>query len=187
MAWVIDPAHTTVGFKARHMGLSTVRGHFGKFDGAIELDPNDITTARGRVEVDLASVNTNNEQRDAHLRSPDFFDIERFPEMTFAVDSVVRDGEGYKVRGDLTIKDVTKPVEFDLQYTGEGIDPYGNRRIGGSLTGTIKRSDWGLTWNVALETGGWLVSDKITIEIEGQLAESREAADEQAEAEAVAS
>ncbi len=187
MAWVIDPAHTTVGFKARHMGLSTVRGHFGKFDGEIELDPNDITTARGRIEVDLASVNTNNEQRDAHLRSPDFFDIERFPKMTFAVDSVVPDGEGYKVRGDLTIKDVTKPVEFDLQYAGEGIDPYGNRRIGGSVTGTIKRSDWGLTWNVALETGGWLVSDKITIEIEGQLTESREAADEQAEAEAVAS
>ena len=187
MAWVIDPAHTTVGFSARHMGLSTVRGRFNKFEGSLELDPKDISSARGRVEVDLASVETGNKDRDAHLRSPDFFDVERFPKMVFVPKSVSSSGDDtFKVVGDLTIKDVTREVELRYEHSGEGVDPYGNRKIGGTLTGTIKRSDWGLTWNVALETGGWLVSDKIKLEIDGQLAESKEAAEELANAEAVA-
>lgn len=186
MAWVLDPAHTTIGFSARHMGLSTVRGRFTSFTGSIELDPSDVTAAKGTVEVDMASIDTGNEQRDEHLRSPDFFDVERFPKMTFEVSSVTREGsEGdYRVVGDLTIKDITREVEFDFEYAGEGKDPYGNRRVGGSLTTTIKRTDWGLTWNVALETGGWLVSDKVRIEIEGQLTESEEAAEEAAEEQA---
>jgi polyisoprenoid-binding protein YceI len=188
MAWVIDPAHTSVGFSARHMGLSTVRGRFTRFGGSIELDPADITSATGRVEVDLTSVETGNKDRDAHLRSADFFDVERFPQMVFVPKSVTPSGEDtYKVVGDLTIKDVTREVELRYEHAGEGVDPYGNRKIGGTLTGSIKRSDWGLTWNVALETGGWLVSDKIKLEIDGQLAESKDAAEELADAEAVAS
>jgi polyisoprenoid-binding protein YceI len=168
------------------MGLSTVRGRFTSFTGSIQLDPADLTSARGAVEVDMGSIDTGDEKRDEHLRSADFFDVERFPKMTFTVGSVTRQGSAdtYRAAGNLTIKDVTRPVEFELDYAGEGKDPYGNRRVGGSMTTTIKRSDWGLTWNVALETGGWLVSDKIKIEIDGQLTESEEAVEEAAEEEA---
>ncbi|HWL64446.1 MAG TPA: YceI family protein [Actinomycetota bacterium] len=173
MAWQLDPAHTQVGFTARHMGLSKVRGRFTNFDGTIDLDPANPTSARGRVAIDLASIETGNADRDAHLRSPDFFDVDNHPKMVFDVKSLAPAGDDhYKVVGDLTIKGTTNQIELDLEYTGEGTDPYGNRKVGGSLSGTINRSDWGLTWNVALETGGWLVSDKIKIEIEGQLAEA---------------
>jgi polyisoprenoid-binding protein YceI len=183
MAWTIDTAHTTVGFNARHMGLAKVRGQFTRFEGQIEGDPSSIESARGRFDVDLASVDTGNADRDAHLRSADFFDVEKFPTMTFVSKSVARDGDVYKVAGDLTIKGITKEVELEYEHGGEGVDPYGNRKIGGTLSGTIKRSDWGLTWNVALETGGWLVSDKITIEIDLQVAESKEAIELEAKAE----
>ena len=185
MAWTIDPAHTTVGFSARHMGLSTVRGRFIRFNGTIDVDPNDLATAGGRIEVEMASVDTGEEQRDNHLRSPDFFDVERFPTMSYVVKSVTSKGaEHYEVVGDLTIKDVTREVMFDLEYAGEATDPYGNRRVGGSLTTTLKRSDWDLKWNVPLDTGGWLVSDSVQVEIEGQLTESRQAAEQEADAEA---
>ena len=185
MAWIIDPAHSTVGFSARHMGLAKVRGQFNRFTGEIEGDPKSIAEAKGRFEVDLASVDTGNHDRDAHLRSADFFEVERFPTMTFVSKSVTPAGDGtYKVTGDLTIKGITKPVELGYEHGGEGVDPYGNRKAGGTLTGTIKRSDWDLTWNVALETGGWLVSDKIQIEIDLQVAESREAIEQEAKAEA---
>lgn len=185
MAWTIDTAHTTVGFKARHMGLAKVRGKFDRFEGEIEGEPGRIEAARGRFEVDLASVDTGNDDRDAHLRSADFFDVEKHPKMTFVSKSIRGTGEGaYKVVGDLTIKGITKEVVLDYEHGGEGVDPYGNRKIGGTLTGTIKRSDWGLTWNVALETGGWLVSDGITIEIDLQVAESKEAVEVEAKAEA---
>lgn len=185
MAWKLDPAHTTIGFSVRHMGLSKVRGRFTSFSGSIDVDPSDLTTARGEVEIDTVSIDTGNADRDAHLRGPDFFDVESHPKMTFVAKSVTRGKaeDTYRVVGDLTIKGVTKEVELELEYAGEGVDPYGNRRVGGSLSGTIKRSDWGLTWNVALETGGWLVSDNIKIEIEGQLAESADAVQETAEAE----
>lgn len=183
MAWVIDPAHTTVGFSARHMGLSTVRGRFTSFAGAIDLDPQDASTARGSIEVDMDSVDTGNADRDTHLRSGDFFDIETYPRMTFVLKSVEPDGDDlYRVHGDLTIKDVTREVTLRYEHSGEGKDPWGNRRLGGTLSGTIKRSDWDLKWNVALESGGWLVSDKIKIEVDGQLTESAEATEETAEA-----
>ncbi len=175
MAWTIDSAHTTVGFTARHMGLSKVRGKFTRFDGKVEGDPNDVTTARARFEVEMASVDTGSPDRDAHLRSPDFFDVERFPKMVFESKSITPAGDGvYRVTGDLTIKDATHEVELRYEHAGDGTDPYGNRKIGGSLTGTIKRSDWGLKWNVPLDGGGWLVSDKIGIEIDVQVAEAPE-------------
>lgn len=184
MAWTVDPTHTTVGFVARHMGLSKVRGRFTGFRGEIDGDPNDVTSARALFEVDLASVDTGNADRDAHLKSADFFDVEKHPVMTFVSKSVRKDGDGYKVTGDLTIKDVTKEIELDYEHGGDLQDPFGNRKIGGTLTGTIKRTDWGLTWNVPLGDGGWLVSDKIVLEIDFQVAETKEAVAEEAKAEA---
>lgn len=184
MAWTIDPAHTTVGFSVRHMGLASVRGQFGKFRGQIELEPDDLSGAKGRIEIDVASIDTGEQRRDEHLRSADFFDAENSPTMTFEIESVTPKGDDrYRVVGDLTIRDVTREVELEYEHAGEGIDPYGNRKLGGSLTGTIKRSDWGLNWNVALEKGGWLVSDKIKLEIDGQLAETQEAVQEEVEKE----
>jgi polyisoprenoid-binding protein YceI len=184
MGWTFDPAHTTVGFSARYMGLTTVRGQFRKFEGTIELDPDDLTKTRGRVEVDMASVDTGDETRDGHLRSPDFFDVENHPKMVFEPTSVTRvDEDTFKVKGNLTIRGTTREVEFDYEHSGEGRDAYGKRKLGGRLTGTIKRSDWGLKWNVALEAGGWLVSDKITIEIDGQVAESEQAVEDEAKLE----
>jgi polyisoprenoid-binding protein YceI len=184
MAWTIDTAHTTVGFVARHMGLSKVRGQFTKFDGSIEGDPNDITTAKARFEVEMTSVDSGSPDRDGHLKSADFFDVEKFPTMTFESKKIERSGDDtYRVTGDLTIKGAAKPVELTYEHGGDTVDPFGNRKIGGTLTGTIKRSDWGLTWNVALETGGWLVSDKITIEIDFQVAESKEAVEQEPELE----
>lgn len=184
MGWTFDPAHTTIGFSARYMGLTTVRGQFEKFEGTIELDPDDLTKTRGQVEVDMASVNTNDETRDGHLRSPDFFDVENHPKMVFEPTSVTKvDEDTYKVKGNLTIRGETREVEFDYEHSGEGKDAYGKKKLGGRLTGTIKRSDWGLKWNVALEAGGWLVSDKINIEIDGQVAESEQAVEDEAKLE----
>jgi polyisoprenoid-binding protein YceI len=187
MAWTIDTAHTTVGFKARHMGLSKVSGQFTSSRGEIEGDPSDLTSARARFEVDLASVDTGNPDRDAHLRSADFFDVENHPTMTFVSKSITRDGDVYKVFGDLTIKGVTREVELTYEHGGDLKDPFGNRKLGGTLSGTIKRSDWGLTWNVPLDSGGWLVSDNVAIEIDLQVAESQEAVEEEAAVEAEAS
>lgn len=185
MRWSLDKAHTTVGFSARHMGLSTVRGRFTDFDGTIEGDPGDITSATARVEVDMGSVETGQEQRDQHLRTSDFFDVENFPKMIFVSKRITPKGhDAYSVVGDLTIKDVTHEVELDYDHAGEGVDPYGNRKVGGTLTGVIKRSDWGLKWNVALETGGWLVSDKVKLEIDFQVTEDPKAAEREATAEA---
>jgi len=184
MAWTIDSGHTTVGFVARHLGLSKVRGQFTSFRGEIEGDPKDITSAQGRFEVDMASVDTGNADRDAHLKSADFFDVEKYPTMTFVSTSIAPDGGDYKVTGDLKIKDVTKPVELTYEHGGDLQDPFGNRKVGGTLSGTVKRTDWGLTWNVPLDGGGWLVSEKIVLEIDLQLAESTEAADQEAKAEA---
>lgn len=184
MAWTVDTAHTTVGFVARHMGLSKVRGQFTSFRGEIDGDPNDVTTARARFEVDLASVDTGNADRDAHLKSADFFDVEKYPVMTFVSKSVRKDGDDYKVTGDLTIKDTTKEIELDYEHGGDLTDPFGNRKIGGTLSGTIKRTDWGLSWNVPLDSGGWLVSEKIALEIDFQVAETKEAVAEEAKAEA---
>ena len=185
MAWKIDGAHSTVEFTARHMGLSKVRGRFTKFEGAIEGDPTDIASARARFEVDLASVDTGNTDRDTHLRSADFFDVEKFPKMVFQSKSIspARDGT-YRVTGDLTIKDITHEAELRYEHGGEGVDPYGNKKVGGNLSGTLNRSDWGLKWNVPLDGGGWLVSDKIGLEIELQVAETAEAVAAEARAEA---
>ncbi|MFP5297812.1 MAG: YceI family protein, partial [Actinomycetota bacterium] len=153
------------------------------FQGKVEGDPKDITEARGSVEIDVASIDTGNVDRDGHLKSADFFDVERYPKIVFATKEIRKQGDGFKVVGELTIKGITKEVELDYEHGGEGVDPFGNRKIGGTLTGTVNRRDWGLNWNVPLDTGGMLVSEKIKLEIDFQLAENQEAVEQEAEAE----
>ena len=184
MAWNIDSAHTSVGFVARHMGLSKVRGQFTSFRGEVEGDPGDLTTAQGWFEVDMDSIDSGNADRDAHLKSADFFDVEKYPTLKFVSKRIEGSGDRYEVTGDLTIKDVTKEVTLDYEHGGDVQDPFGNRKIGGSLTGTVKRSEWGLTWNVPLDSGGWLVSDNVKLEIDLQVAESKDAVQDEAKAEA---
>ncbi|MEO8898192.1 MAG: YceI family protein [Candidatus Dormibacter sp.] len=185
MGWSLDPHHTHVGFSAKHLGVATVRGRFAKVDAELALDdPEDPTTGRGSVTIDAASINTGNEQREAHLRSADFLDVETYPTITFTVKRVERSGDDYEVIGDLIIKGVTKEVTLAYEHNGAVVDPYGNTKVGGTLTGTINRSDWGLKWNVPLGQGGWLVSEKVTIEIDGELAQDKADAVESAQAEA---
>ena len=184
MAWTIDSAHTTVGFSVRHLGLSRVRGQFTRFNGQVDLDGADLTTARGRVEIDVASIDTGNADRDQHLRSADFFDVENHPTMVFQLKRVEPDRDDrFRVTGDLTIRGVTHEVQLDYEHSGTQQDPWGNRKLGGELRGQINRFDWNLNWNVALEAGGVLVGDKVNIEVDGQLAESKEAIQEEAAAE----
>lgn len=177
MAWTLDPHHTAVSFSAKHMGVSTVRGRFNKVDAEIELDDaNDPTTAHGAVVVDAASVDTGNEGRDNHLRNADFFDVERYPQIRFALKRIEKLGDDkYNVIGDLTIHGVTREIALDYEHNGAVIDPRGNLRVGGSLTGTINRTDWGLAWNVPLGGGGLLVSEKVKLQIDGELTKSQEA------------
>ncbi len=184
MSWTLDPHHTTVGFSAKHLGVATVRGHFSKVDAEVELDnPEDPTTGRGTVTIDAASITTSNEQRDGHLRSADFLDVEKYPTITFALKSVERAGSDYRVVGDLTIKDITEEIALDYEHSGAVVDPYGNTKVGGTLTGTFDRTRWGLKWNVPLSGGGLLVSEKIKLEIDGELGQDREAVAESAQAE----
>jgi polyisoprenoid-binding protein YceI len=184
MTWALDPHHTSVGFSAKHLGVATVRGRFTAVSGEIDVnDPTDPTTASGTITVDAASIDTGNEQRDAHLRSADFLEADKYPTITFTVTRVEKSGDDYTVDGDLTIKDVTKPVSLTYEHGGVVTDPYGNTKVGGTLTGTINRNDWGLTWNVPLGGGGLLVGDKIKLEIDGEIAETKQAAEESAKAE----
>lgn len=171
--WNLDKAHSSVDFSVRHMMIANVKGTFNEFDAVIEADPKDLTTAKIEFTVDTASVDTRNEDRDAHLRSADFFDSENHPKMTFKATSIekVDDGE-YKVTGDLTIRGTTKQQTFDVTYEGSGKDPWGNEKAGFTVTGVINRSDFGLTWNAALEAGGVLVGDKVKISLDVQAAKA---------------
>ena len=165
--YAIDPAHSRIGFVARHAMVTKVRGSFNEFDGTAYLDAEDPSRSHLRLTIKAASIDTRNPDRDAHLRSNDFFDMERYPEITFvstAVDQV--DAENYRVTGDLTIRGVTKPITFDVEYTGASVDPYQNQRIGLEGRAIVNRKDWGINWNAALEAGGVLVSEKVTLEFE---------------------
>jgi polyisoprenoid-binding protein YceI len=187
MPWSLDPHHTSVTFSAKHLGVATVRGSFGQVTADLELDdPNDPTTGRGTVTIQAASITTGSEQRDGHLKSADFLDVEHFTEIVFTLKSIKRDGDNYKVTGDLTIKGVTKEITLDYEHSGSVVDPFGNTKVGGTLTGTINRSDWGLTWNVPLGGGGFLVSEKVKLEIDGELTLEKPAEAEPAAAEAAA-
>jgi polyisoprenoid-binding protein YceI len=167
MAWTVDPSHSSVNFSARHLMISTVRGRFTKFGGTLVLNEQSHEQSSAEGWVDIASVDTHDANRDGHLRSPDFFDFEKFPQMTFKSTRIVDEGEGqYKVTGNLTIKDVTREVTFKVTDEGKGKDPWGGTRWGFTAETTINRKDFGLNWNVALETGGWLVSDNIKLNID---------------------
>jgi polyisoprenoid-binding protein YceI len=162
--WTVDPAHTEVGFVARHLMVSKVRGKFTEFEGTVKIG-DDITDSQVTAVVQLASVDTGSADRDAHLRSADFFDVENNPTMSFTSTEVTED----TLKGDLTIKGITKPVEFELDFNGLATDPWGNTKAGFEAEAEINRKDWGLEWNVALEGGGVLVSDKIKITLDVQL------------------
>lgn len=165
--WAFDPAHTSVEFKAKHMMVSTVRGKFAGVTGTIIEYPSNLANSTVEVEIDAASLDSHNEQRDAHLRSADFLDVENFPVIVFKSTKIaVLSNDELTVTGDLTIRDVTRPITLDARINGRGRSPWGSEVAGVSLTGSLNRKDFGLNWNVALETGGVLVSDKVSIDIE---------------------
>jgi polyisoprenoid-binding protein YceI len=170
MAWVIDQGHSEIAFSAKHLMISTVRGRFNSYTGTVEADESNPTAAKVDVQIDASSLVTGDEKRDGHLRSPDFFDVEQFPYITFKSTRVEQiDASHGKLYGDLTVRDVTKPVVLDFEYAGQAKTPWGTTSAGFNATTKINRKDWNLNWNVALETGGWLVGDQITISIELEL------------------
>mgnify|MGYP001231150350 CR=1 FL=1 len=177
MSWQIDYAHSHIYFTARHMMISKVRGRFEKWEGSIAFNEEKPEETAVHVTVDVASVNTREQQRDDHLRSPDFFNAAEFPTMTFKSTRVERTGEDTaKLVGDLTIRGVTKEIVLDVEYAGQAKSPWGTFSAGFSASGSLNRKDWGLTWNQALETGGMLVGDKISIEVELELVKQPETA-----------
>lgn len=171
--WAFDEAHTKVGFVARHLMVSKVRGHFESFDSSVEV-AEDLDESRIEVALDAASITTGSNDRDQHLRSADFLDVENHPKLIFRSTDIRQDGETWKVTGDLTIRGETRPITFDVTYEGAATDPWGNEHIGFSAYTTMTREDWGLTWNAQLEGGGWLVSKDVELEIEGQLVRPQE-------------
>ncbi len=164
--YTIDPSHTRLGFSARHAMVTTVRGTFGDFEGTAHVDTETPGSSSVRLTIRTASIATGSADRDGHLRSADFFDVETYPEITFVSTSVERDGTDWAVTGDLTIKGTTRSLTIPFEENGTAQDPFGNVRIGFEGAATINRKDWDLTWNAALETGGVLVSDKIRLELD---------------------
>jgi polyisoprenoid-binding protein YceI len=165
----IDPVHSSVHFSVRHLMVSNVRGEFSKLSGTIQADPANPTGSSVEATIDIDSINTRDAGRDAHLKGPDFFDIEKFPTMTFRSTSIVLEDGGAKVTGDLTLHGVTKPVILEVEGSTDEIkDPWGNQRIGLSATAKLSRKEFGLTWNAALETGGVMVGDEVKVTIDLQ-------------------
>lgn len=164
--WKIDATHSLIEFSVKHMMIATVKGRFGAMEGEIKADPADLTTAEFNVSVDMTSIDTREAQRDVHLKSADFFDVEKYPSMGFRSSRVTAKGDDeYTLVGDLTIHGVTKETAFDLTFEGQGKDPWGGERIGFSAKATVNRKDFGLVYNAALETGGVLVGEKVKIEV----------------------
>jgi polyisoprenoid-binding protein YceI len=177
MSWQLDKAHSSINFSVRHMMISTVRGRFEDFDGVFEVNEADPTQSKIEVQIQAASINTKEPQRDGHLKSPDFFDVEKYPTITFKSKRVEKvDDQHVRLVGDLTIKDVTKEVVLNVEYAGQAKSPWGTINAGFTAQTKISRKEWGLTWNVALETGGVLVGDEITISIELEIIKQAEAA-----------
>ncbi|MEO6528758.1 MAG: YceI family protein [Gemmatimonadaceae bacterium] len=167
--WTLDPSHSAVEFSARHMMITTVKGRFAELTGTIVADDQDFSRSEVDVTITVASIDTRSDQRDGHLRSADFLDVEHFPELTFRSTRI--DGaskESFRLTGDLTIRGTTRPITLDVTYEGAGQDPWGGTRMSFSAAGKIDRRDYGLTWNVGLEAGGILVSNEVKIQIEAQ-------------------
>jgi len=165
--YAIDSTHSSIGFVARHAMVTKVRGSFNEFEGSGYFDAENPAASSLQLTIQAASIDTRNADRDAHLKGNDFFDMETYPTITFASTAVESVGDAnYRVTGDLTIKGVTKPVTIDFEYTGTAVDPYNNTRIGLEGKTVVNRKDWGVNWNAALEAGGVLVSEKVTLEFE---------------------
>ena len=170
MPFQIDSSHSEIQFSARHMMVSKARGVFEKWSGTVALDPSHPANTTVDITIDAASINTKDAQRDGHLRSPDFLDVEKYPSLHFKSTKVEVTGDSSaRLFGDLTIRDVTKPVVLDVEYQGNAKSPWGTTSYGFSAQTKFNREDWGLTWNAALETGGWLVGKEISIDIEIEL------------------
>lgn len=162
--YTIDPAHSSIGFTVRHAMVTNVRGSFTEHEGTLHLDGTDPARSTAAIDVTIASVDTGIADRDGHLRSGDFFDAEAFPLMTFrSTAAAALGGDTYRITGDLTIKDVTRPLSIDLEFNGSATDVYGSERVGFEGSAEILRSDWGLSWNAALEAGGVMVSDRVKL------------------------
>ncbi|MFF4350782.1 YceI family protein [Streptomyces sp. NPDC001530] len=162
--YTIDPAHSTIGFVARHAMVTNVKGSFKEFEGTLHLDGTDPSNSTASIDVTMDSVDTRSADRDGHLKSSDFFKTDEFPTMTFrSTKAEALGGDDYRITGDLEILGTTKPLTIDLEFNGSAKDPFGNERVGFEGNAEILRSEWGLTWNAALETGGFLVSDKIKL------------------------
>lgn len=167
--WVIDPAHSEILFKVKHMMITNVKGEFREFTAELNSDGKNFVADSIRININASSIFTNNNDRDAHLRGTDFFDVENHKELTFIGKSLKKiDDENFQLTGDLTIKGVSNEVSLDVEFGGINKDPWGNEKVGFSINGKINRKDWGLTWNAALETGGVLVSDEVKISAEVQ-------------------
>lgn len=165
--WQLDASHSSIGFSVKHLMIATVKGSFGAFEASFSGDENDLAKAQVSAKIDTATINTANDQRDGHLRSPDFFDAENFPAITFVGKRIVGDAFGdFKIVGDLTIRGVTKEITLDATFEGRAKDPWGNSRLGYTAKGKINRTDFGLNWNQALEAGGVLVSEEVKISVE---------------------
>ena len=172
--WNLDPTHSEIGFKVRHMMITNVSGTFGKFNIDAETEGDDFSKAKIRFTADVESIDTSSPDRDNHLKSADFFDGATHPQLKFVSTKMEKkDEENYILTGDLTIKDVTKPIRFDVEFGGIGKDPWGNEKAGFTLTGKINRTDFGLNWNAALETGGVLVSEDVKLFAEIQVVKEK--------------
>jgi polyisoprenoid-binding protein YceI len=164
--WDFDLSHSSINFHVRHLMVSKVHGRFTKWFGVLELDQDDLTRSKIDVTIDAGSIDTREDKRDEHLRSPDFLDVATYPTITFKSTRIARDGDDYRVEGDLTIHGVSRPVVLEVEGGGEVKDPWGSTRTGFSAKTSISRKDFGLTWNVALEAGVFLVGDKLEINLE---------------------
>ena len=168
--WVIDPTHTNLGFSARHAMVAKVRGNFGEFSGSFTIDGDNLAASTAEVTIQVASIDTKTADRDTHLKSPDFLDVENFPTITFVSTAVTPKGDDVVITGDLTIHGVTKSVEIEYEFVGISQDPWGQTKIGFEGSTKISRKEFGLTWNAALETGGVLVGDEIRIDLDVEAA-----------------
>jgi polyisoprenoid-binding protein YceI len=171
--WTIDPAHSEIQFKVKHLMVTTVTGSFKKFEGGAETESDDFNDAKISFSADIASIDTGSSDRDNHLKTADFFELEKHPKLQFTSTSFKKKSdEDYELNGDLTIRGITKPVKLKVVYAGQAKDPWGNTKAGFELEGKINRKDWGLTWNAPLEAGGVLVSDEVRLLAEIQLVKS---------------
>ena len=167
--WNLDASHSEIGFKVKHMMISNVSGSFGKFNVIVETEEDDFSNAKIDFTADVSTLSTGSADRDAHLKSGDFFDVSKFPELRFVSEEMERKGEGFILHGDLTIKGVTNPVVLNVEFGGIGKDPWGNEKAGFTVTGKINRTDFDLKWNAALETGGVLVGEEVKLHAELEL------------------